>query len=195
MSTPANRRQAFRVSNPLVLDYEVLSEEEMLARMRDVKRGGFAHGGVGSLLSQMENRVRDRLTRLRHRVPEAAAAIEAVNDKLNVLINLLPTIQHPGERFEERPLRDGDLSATGIAFLNDEPLAIGTCMHIRVMLAPNYYYIEAFARVVRCELHAGGGFHYRIGVQFELISEEQRELLLRYTMSREAELLRARRRG
>jgi c-di-GMP-binding flagellar brake protein YcgR len=195
MSMPANRRQAFRVSNPLVLDYEVLSEQEMLARMRDAKDGGFAHGGVGSLLAQMDTRIRDRLMRLRHRVPEAAAAVEALNDKLNVLINLLPVIQQPGERVEDRPVRDGDLSATGIAFLNGEALAIGTCMHIRVMLAPNYYYLEAFARVARCERHEESGFHHRIGVQFELISEEQRELLLRYTMSREAELLRARRRG
>jgi c-di-GMP-binding flagellar brake protein YcgR len=195
MSMSGNRRLAFRVSNPLVLDYEVLSEEEMLARMRDTKRGGFAHGGVTSMLAQMDNRIRDRLMRLRHRVPEAAAAVEAVNDKLNVLINLLPMIQHPGERLEDRPVRDGDLSASGIAFINEGALAIDTCMHIRVMLAPNYYYIEAFARVVRCEPHDSGGAQHRIGVQFELISDEQRELLVRYTMSREAELLRARRRG
>ena len=195
MSMPGNRRQAFRVNNPLVLDYEVLSEEEMRVRMRDTTHGGFAHGGVSSMLAQMDNRIRDRLMRLRHRVPEAAAAIEAVNDKLSALINLLPMIQEAGDRLDDRPVREGDLSAGGIAFVNQEPLAIGTCMHIRVILAPDYYYLEAFARVVRCEPLEDGGSQHRIGVQFELISEEQRELLVRYTMSREAELLRARRRG
>ena len=178
-----------------MLDYEVLSEAEMQARMRDAQLGDYTQGGVSSVLAQMDNRIRDALMRLRHRVPEAAAAIEAVNDKLNALIALLPAIQHTGERLEDRPLRDGDLSATGVAFVNEEPLAVGTCLHIRVMLAPNYYCIDAFARVARCEPHEDGGFHHRIGVQFEQISEEQRELLVRYTMSREAELLRARRRG
>ena len=138
MSMPGNRRQAFRVNNPLVLDYEVLSEEEMRVRMRDTTHGGFAHGGVSSMLAQMDNRIRDRLMRLRHRVPEAAAAIEAVNDKLSALINLLPMIQEAGDRLDDRPVREGDLSAGGIAFVNQEPLAIGTCMHIRVILAPDY---------------------------------------------------------
>ena len=119
-------------------------------------------------------------------------AIEAVDEKLNALINVLPMLQHPGERLDTKPLRDGDLSASGISFVNQEPLAPGTCMYVRLMLAPSYYYIEAFARVVRSDPHADARFPHRVAVQFEMISDEQRELLIRYTMSREAQLLRAR---
>jgi c-di-GMP-binding flagellar brake protein YcgR len=192
---PGNRRQWFRVSNPLMLDYEVLSEAEMQERMQEARHSGFAAGGISSLLMQMENRIRERITRLRQRVPEAAAAIEAVDEKLNALINVLPMLQHPGERLDKTPVRDGDLSASGIAFVNREPLAPGTCMYVRVMLAPSYYYLEAFARVVRCNPHEDARFPYRVAVQFEMISDEQRELLIRYAMSREAQLLRARRLG
>ena len=152
-NSTGNRRQAFRVANPLMIDYEVLSEPEMQERIHAVKRGGFAPGGVQSMLAQMDNRIRDKLTRLRQRLPEAAAAIEAVNEKMNVLVNLLPMIQHPGQRLDDKPLREGDLSATGIGFVNEDPLPIGTCLYMRVMLAPSYYYVEAFARVVRCEPH------------------------------------------
>jgi c-di-GMP-binding flagellar brake protein YcgR len=190
---PLNRREWFRVSNPLVLDYEVLSESEMQERMQAVRHSGFAAGGIGSMLMQMENRIREKITRLRQRLPEAAAAVEAVDEKLNALINVLPMLHHPGERLDTKPMRDGDLSASGIAFVNQEALAPGTCLYVRLMLAPSYYYVEAFARVVRSDPHEDARFPHKVAVRFEMISDEQRELLVRYTMSREAQLLRARR--
>src|SRR5262245_25991464 len=95
--TTGNRRLAFRVENPLILDYEVLSEEEMHKRINAAKHTG-SLGGVSSMLSQMDNRIREKHARLRQRVPEAAAVVEAVNEKLNVLVNLLPMIQYPGQR-------------------------------------------------------------------------------------------------
>ena len=192
--TTGNRRLAFRVENPLILDYEVLSEEEMHKRINAAKHTG-SLGGVSSMLSQMDNRIREKLARLRQRVPEAAAVVEAVNEKLNVLVNLLPMIQYPGQRLDDRPWRDGDLSARGIGFVNEEYLAIGTFLYLRVMLAPSYYYVEAFARVARCDPHPDPHHPHFIGVQFEMITEEQRELLVRYTMNREAQQLRARRMG
>ena len=192
--TIGNRRQAFRVTNALIVDYEVLSEQEMHTRVHAAREGG-ALGGVSAMLSQMDNRIRDRITRLRQRVPEAASVVEALNEKLNVLINMLPMIQHPGQRLDDQTWRDGNVSAGGMAFVNEEPFAVGTCLYLRVMLAPSYYYVEAFARVVRCETVEEGRFHHRIAVKFEMITEEQRELLVRYTMNREAQLLRARRLG
>jgi c-di-GMP-binding flagellar brake protein YcgR len=192
--TTGNRRQAFRVLNPLIIDYEVLSEEEMHRRIHAAKHTG-ALGGVSSMLSQMDNRIREKLGRLRQRVPEAATVIEALNEKLNVLIHLLPMIQYPGARLDERSWRDGDLSALGVGFVNEEALAVGSVLYLRIMLAPSYYYVEAFARVARCDPHPDAHYPHRIGVYFEMISEEQRELLTRYTMNREAQLLRARRMG
>jgi len=193
-NTIGNRRQAFRVNNALILDYEVLSEEEMQARIQAARHGA-AQGGVSGMLLQMDNRIRDRITRLRQRVPEAAAVVEALNEKLNALINMLPMIQSPGQRLDDQAWRDGNVSAAGIAFMNEEALAGGTCLYVRVMLAPSYYFVEGFARVVRCEPHEDGRFRHRVAVHFEMISDEQRELLVRYTMNREAQLLRARRLG
>jgi hypothetical protein len=44
--------------------------------------------------------------------------VEALNEKLNVLINMLP--DPAGQRLDDQAWRDGNVSAAGIAFMNEE---------------------------------------------------------------------------
>ncbi len=190
-----NRRQSFRIDNPVVLLYKIVSERDMNRNASSIREGGFLPGGVSSTLFGMEAELKGRVARIKHKTPEVAQALELLNNKLNALINLLPMMQDQEENIFEQPMRKTNVSATGIAFVNEEHLEPETCLYMRLLLAPDYYYIAAYARVVRSEKRARprDGFRYRVAVEFTLISEQHREMLVKYTMSRELAMLRARR--
>ena len=190
-----DRRQSFRIDNPVVLLYTVVSERDMNRSADNVREGGFMPGGVSSTLFGMEAEFKGRVGRIKHKTPEVAQALELLNNKLNALINLLPMLQEQEENIFEQPMRKTNVSATGIAFVNEEYLEPDTCLYMRLLLAPDYYYIAAYARVVRSEERAQprDGFRYRVAVEFTLISDQHKEMLVKYTMSRELAMLRARR--
>ncbi|MBT8144765.1 MAG: hypothetical protein KJO55_08690 [Gammaproteobacteria bacterium] len=192
-----DRRRSFRIDNPVVLVYKVVSEKEMNKRAASVRQGGFMPGGVSSTLFGMEAEFKGRIGRIRHKSAEVAQALTLLNDKMNALINLMPMMQDQdsGQNLFEQPMRRTNVSATGIAFPNDEELASGTCLRLRLLLAPDYYYVAGYARVIRTTPRKDprDGFEYRVAADFVLISDQHKELLVKYTMSRELAMLRARR--
>lgn len=190
-----NRRQSFRIDNPVVIVYKVVSKREMQRNAASVRDGGFLPGGVSAALLGMEAELKGRLARIKPKAAEIAQTLGLLNDKLNALINLLPLMSEQEQNIFEQPVRKTNVSATGIAFFNDENLDEDAHLYLKLLLAPDYFYVAAFARVVRCEplRRPRDGFNYRVAVEFTLISDQHRELLVKYTMSRELALLRARR--
>jgi len=189
------RRQSFRIENPVALVYKVVSEEEVQQNAAEIKQGGFLPGGMSATLFGMEAELKGRISRVRQKSMEVAQSLELLNNKLNALINLMPLLQEQEENIFQQPMRKTNVSATGIAFVNEEELAEGAFLYLRLVLAPDYYYIAAYAKVVRCQpmRNPRDGFSYRVAVDFTLISDPHRELLVKYTMSRELASLRARR--
>lgn len=190
-----NRRTSFRIDNPVVLVYKVVTRRDMQRSAASVREGGFMPGGVSATLLGMEAELKGRLARIKPRSAEIAHTLELLNNKLNALINLLPLMGEQEQNIFEQPVRKTNVSATGIAFMNEEALEEGGYLYLRLLLAPDYYYIAAYARVVRSEKvnSTRDGYRYRIAVEFTLISDQHRELLVKYTMSRELASLRARR--
>ena len=191
----AERRTSFRIDNPVALVYKIVDEKDVQRNAAEIKDGGFLPGGMSATLFGMEAELKGRIGRVRQRSPEIAQSLELLNNKLNALINLMPLLQGEEENIFEQPMRKTNVSASGIAFVNEEPLEAGTNLYLRLVLAPDYYYVAAYAKVVRCQpmKNPRDGFSYRIAVDFTLISDQHRELLVKYTMSRELALLRARR--
>ena len=189
------RRKSFRIDNPVALIYQVVSEDEMRKNAAEIEDGGFLPGGMSATLFGMEAELKGRISRVKRSSLEVAQSLELLNNKLNALINLMPLMQEEEGGIFEQPMRKTNVSATGISFVNEEELEAGTCLHLRLVLAPDYYYVAAYARVVRCQpmRNPRDGFAHRIAVDFTLISDEHKELLVKYTMSRELAMLRARR--
>lgn len=189
------RRQSFRIDNPVALLYKVVTEAEVRKNAAEIKQGGFLPGGMSATLFGMESELKGRISRVKRSSIEVAQSLELLNNKLNALINLMPLMQQQEGDIFEQPMRDTNVSATGISFANEEEFPADTNLYLRLVLAPDYYYVAAYARVVRCwpMKNPRDGFKYRVAVDFTLISDEHKELLVKYTMSRELAMLRARR--
>ena len=190
-----NRRQSFRIDNPVVLVYEKVSKREMQRNAANVRDGGFMPGGVSATLLGMEAELKGRIARIKPRSAEIAHALDLLNTKLNAMINLMPLISESERNIFEQPLRRTNVSASGLAFLNEETIEQDSYLYVRLLLAPDYFFVAAYARVVRCDplRRPRDGFKYRVAIEFTLISDQHRELLVKYTMSRELADLRARR--
>lgn len=191
----SERRRSFRIDNAVALVYKVVSEKEMQRNGANIKQGGFPPGGISASLFGMEAEIKGRISRVRQKSAETAAALDLLNNKLNALINLIPLIEDKDQNPFDQPVRTSNVSASGIAFVNEEALEENTCLYVKLVLAPDYYYVAAYARVVRClEMNnPRDGFRYRIAVEFTLLSDQHKDLLVKYTMSRELAYLRARR--
>ncbi|NNF67245.1 MAG: PilZ domain-containing protein [Gammaproteobacteria bacterium] len=191
----ADRRQSFRIDNQVALSYKVVSEDELKQNAADIKQGGFLPGGMSATLFGMEAELKGRISRVRQKSPETAESLELLNNKLNAVINLMPLLHEQEENIFDQPIRDTNVSASGISFVNEEEIPSGTFLYLRLVLAPDYYYVAAYAKVIRSQpmRKPRDGFRYRVAVDFELISDQHRELIVKYTMSRELAQLRARR--
>jgi len=86
-----------------------------------------------------------------------------------------------------------NLSASGLAFDSDKPLAVGIPLELRLVLFPSHLCIRTAARVVHCEAAETAPSRHRIGVEFTGLSEVAREALVRHTLARQSALLRQKR--
>lgn len=186
----SNRREWFRIDNPLAIDFRVISEQEMNEGIAVLESGGLPPGGASAMLFGMESEIDARLHILSHESPAAADALRLMNDKLNALINVLPMLAGDEPALTEEPLREGNVSASGMAFVNTTEVPAQTCLYVRVALAPNYSYVETYARVVRCEARDDPQYPFHVAIEFTYMPQTQQELLIRFTMNRQSEALR-----
>ena len=104
-------------------------------------------------------------------------------------------LQDPDNNLLARPVRRCNLSASGIAFQANEKLEAGTKLLLRMVLPPAYYYVVAYAEVIRSDqtTRLAEGGKYRVAVRFTYLMDRYREILIRHSFMREKEVLKERR--
>lgn len=77
------------------------------------------------------------------------------------------------------------LSEAGLQFHHHLPIHTGTQLSIKMVLMPQARGLMLNAKVTRCDAHEIGNFE--IGVEFEDLSDAQRQLLARHILQRQAQ--------
>jgi hypothetical protein len=188
------RREYFRIRDQVTLDYRVITAAEMeymLLRIRDEVPDRFtAAASFASTSRQMKH----LLQNLAGSSPDLALCLQALDKKLNLLAQLLVTETMDGAGAS---VREVSLSAGGLAFNAEREHRYGELLETRLVLFPSLMGILAVAKVVSCERRGdvNGGMPWRMAVEFEYIRESDRDLLVKHLLTRQAEMLRARREG
>ncbi len=191
----ADRRDYFRVEDKVYLDYEIISDEKMRVGVQELARGRSAELGISAALLRMESQLTQTLTVVEQRDKNTARALGLINNKINALVSLMPVLQDNDNNLLKKPVRRCNLSASGLAFPADEALRAGDKMMLRMVLPPAYYYIVAYAEVIRCDRTGAvkdGGSH-RVAVRFTFLLDRYREMLIRHSFMKEKQALRERR--
>ena len=186
------RREYFRIKDQVSLEYRSITEVEMdcvLMRIRDEVPDRFtAAASFAGTSWQMKH----LLQNLSGSSPDLAQCLQALDKKLNLLAQLLvaETVNTQGAC-----LREVSLSAGGMAFNAERELKTGELLETRLVLFPSLTGILAVSQVISCERRGevNGGMPWRVAVEYRYIRESDRDLLVKHLLTRQAEMLRARR--
>ena len=192
----AERRRDFRVQDQILLDYEIVSDVEMRGALSNIVLVDSAELNATTTLRRLETDLQDSLEALQKNDKDLARCLDLINNKINTLVSLIPSVQDIDPALKQRETRECSLSASGVAFASREALPMGTNLCLRMVVLPNYHHIVAYGEVIRVtEMHEPtDGFTHIIGVRFVHILDRYREILARRALQREIEDLRIRRR-
>ncbi|MEL7451486.1 MAG: PilZ domain-containing protein [Pseudomonadota bacterium] len=191
--TDKERRSYFRVEDDIILDYAVVSQDELdraRARREDTSTAGER---LNAFLMQTQAELELGLGKLRASSPAAANCMTLLNRKLNAIAALLPLSAEGQDGLLEQPMTRCNLSASGIAFETGEMLDAGSIVKLRLIIPPSYELAVVFGEVIRCDPVADEAGRYMLAIDFRWMTDEVKEILISNSLRKEAALLRARR--
>lgn len=196
MTDPKENRRSFRVSESVYLKYEMLSEEEFREGIERRKLRLGEDDGAQAALVDIEARLSEAMFLLNGQSAGLGRCMTLLNDKLNVVIQQLPSLRESKASLARKPPQTCEVSADGMVFSCMDSLQVGTKLSLRFLLSSDNRYVESFCEVVR---HtdppdtSNPEFLYGIAVEFQNMPSTQREILIQHMFSRESETLRMRR--
>ena len=87
------------------------------------------------------------------------------------------------------PERSVDISGSGIAFVVDNELAEDTALKLEIILHPENHFISILGRVIGCRKNPEGE-GYLVAVDYESISEDDREHVIHHILKKQMEEIR-----
>lgn len=185
-----DRRAFFRINDHVIVNFRVIThpEAQELGNMILSSPSPTAH--PAQQLSSVKTTFQQLVDQIGHRDREIARALRLMDDKINMLANNLQAIQHP---IDDSTAEKVNLSAGGLALMSEHDIAAKEPVELRLQLLPSGMPIHALSKVVSCH-HLGsedGMKPYFLRLVFTHMSETDRNLLVKHTLSRQAESLRS----
>lgn len=161
----------------------MISEETLKQGIAELQNRPQADANLLAAYSEIDAQFSVLLQDLRATAPRAAAALELLNQK----IDLMRVDMHWQEHVKRLPLRQVNLSATGMAFDYKVSLDEGRALHCNMTLPSIAHSMELYARVISSRRQENGGF--RIGLDFEFLRDDDSEQLIRFTLHEQQQAL------
>lgn len=195
MNSRENRR-SFRVSEPVYLKFETLTEEEFRQGINHRNLQVANDDGAQSMLVDIDARLSEAMYLLSGESAALGRCITLINDKLNIVISQSPGLRQTKSSLAKTPPQTCDVSADGIVFSSDQELQVGDKLYLQFLLSTDNRYVETFCKVVRLTDppdNSDPSRTYGIAAEFVDMQPAQREILIQHMFTREGETLRMRR--
>ena len=186
----AERRRYFRIDDEVALKLRALNDEQLAQAVSHLHIGYPDKIQLASSFATTSAQMKHSLERVRRDVPDIANYLEALNEKLDTLVQLLAASDN---EMADHPTHNVNLSASGISFQSDESLVMGTHAEIKLLMFPSYVCILAYGDIVYCSKSKAGpkdGQRYDIGIDFTHIRENDRELIIKHVTHKQSALIR-----
>ncbi|MFW5451217.1 MAG: PilZ domain-containing protein [Methylophagaceae bacterium] len=187
----SDRREFFRINDTVFIDISSLDEEQA-DRLGQVIRSPI-HNDKNQEKQQLSalqtafNHINDQINQTDR---DVARALRILDDKLNLISQ---TVRRQQNRSNDSEAVEVNLSGGGIAFLTAEEFSSKSAFEINIELRPSGDLIHTVANVIACNriTDAPEETPYLLRLVFTHMSECDRNLLVKHTLSRQAEILRA----
>ncbi|MDH5357792.1 MAG: PilZ domain-containing protein [Gammaproteobacteria bacterium] len=194
MSDPNSaNRKFFRIDDIVFIELKPINDDEVakLAKsiMEPVHSANYQHKSQMHTLQNAFTHLTDHIN-LHDR--EIARALRLLDEKVNLLANTVQQQLNSVDADSRKPIK-ANLSAGGIAFTIDKKIEAGKNVELNLELRPSGALIHAIANVVSCEKapDAPEETPFLLKLVFNHMSDLDRNLLVKHTLSLQAEALRA----
>lgn len=186
------RRRFVRIEDQVALKYSVIPKGSLEERVTQLRKAPPSFLRVASHFAANSRQMTPMLGRIRAQQPELACYLAMVNKKLDLLARSLSITDH---ELADEPARKVNLSAGGISFCTERELPPKTILELKLFAFPSLLYLVTFGTVRRCARidESEQGFCFLVAIEFNFITEEDREMLVQHIVQRELSQLRARR--
>lgn len=185
-----DRREFFRINDAILLDYSPITRHEAEQVGQRIKSP--FHSGDSDEHSQLRA-LQTAFTHLTDQINqhdrEVARALRLLDEKINLIAHAVQKQQNNSMKSEAV---EANLSGGGLAFLVSEEIPAKTPIEVQITLRPSGTRIHAIANVISCAKTHAEPKHtpYLLRLVFTHMSEVDRNLLVKHTLSRQAEELR-----
>ncbi|PHS32719.1 MAG: pilus assembly protein PilZ [Methylophaga sp.] len=186
----SDRREFFRINDTVFVEISAIDGKELIHRVTAISNP--LPNEINSVQQQL-NELTDSLTQIIDQISqsdrETARALRLLDKKVNLIAS---TVQHQNCISDHLNTTDVNLSGGGIAFLSADKYATKSPLEVRIELSHSGTFITAIANVIACDKlnDAPEETPYYLRLIFSHMSEHDRNLLVKHTLSRQAQALR-----
>ena len=163
------RRRYFRINDSIQLSYQIV-------KMLD--SDGASTEPEFNLIAEQDRRMEVLIAELKHEHPQLIELISLLNQKFERLARL----DKSADTSLAYMARDVNISACGLAFTENMPLALGT--HLRLFLKlQEKKQLEVEGLLIGCEQHADNRHIWR--VDFINLNNKKQEMLIQHLVRRQ----------
>jgi uncharacterized protein YdhG (YjbR/CyaY superfamily) len=186
----SDRREFFRINDTVVVDYKLVAKENVATIARHIAQStSDDEGNDKAQLRSIQNAFSHLLDQINQEDREIARALRMLDEKINLISQ---SIQKHNNPINPEDVTEANLSGGGIAFMVESPVEIRGYVELHMQLLPTANTIHALATVISCERLLGASpekpFHLRMA--FTHMDDQDRNLLVKHTLNRQAEMLR-----
>jgi hypothetical protein len=173
-----DRREYYRIDDCIALDFTLLSGAN--AQATEVLHNASPLFNLLSDLHLLDFEAQHLLRQISERDRSLGNYLKVMNKRIDLLgqalaQNLLRDIGAP---------RQVTMSENGISFNHLQEIAIGSHLAIKMVLMPQALGLLLRGKVVNCRRRDDGQFE--VGVEFEALTDAQRQLMARHILQRQA---------
>lgn len=190
------KRRSFRISESAYVKYDKIDERAFKNGIEHYKLQLGISDGAQAKLVDIEARLSEAMYLLSAEHGKIGRCMTLLNDKINIIMDQLPSMRETRVSLAKTPPQTCDISADGLVFSSKERLAVDDKLYIQFLLSTDNRYVETFCRVVRLTDPPDTrdqDLAYGIAVEFVSLPPAQREILIQHMFNRESETLRMRR--
>lgn len=182
------RRRFFRIDDDIALYYKIIDANALKAGSHVSQNAleGCSMATAWHILTQEAKIIQPRIE---SKDLEYAEYFKILNAKMDLIASAF--IMQDVDK-EEQKTRNVNLSASGLAFDNKEALPLGVFLEVKLVLGSVVASIALQAKVVYCRKNTDDPSKppYLVGLDYENIHEQDRELLIQYIMQRQKQQIR-----
>ncbi|GAB2190954.1 PilZ domain-containing protein [Sessilibacter sp. MAH2] len=178
-----DRRRYFRIDDQIGVSYKIISENDLSGELKPLR----VADNFGAL-RKLNKEIATTLQEVKLKDPLVGNVLEALDKKINVVINQLEMDNLLVQRIAHH-VHEVNISACGMGFYIDEALAEATLLSLDLILIPDNINIGSFGRVISCESVEDKKYYVRL--EFFGMSSVDQELLIQHIVRRQGYLIRS----